>query len=213
MHRSIAIAHPAFAGPARLRTIKAHQMAVLRQSPTQPAACRCGPFTEVPGIDRILPDPRTAFAALYQQRNLQAVHTRKMQQQVFIRNLGPDQRHARMTALGQEIAIGIDHHPVPVPLQAMARELGLRHGNTGAGFDGVDPQFGNPALHVIGGVGHHISFDYGFFIILPPIPCPTSAGRYQQHSCPQRVVNGPEVSSMSAGPVRASYNAGHGANL
>jgi hypothetical protein len=54
--------------------------------------------------------------------------------------LGLNQSHAWHGALGQHLALGIDHHPGTVQVQAGVGQSGVLHRNASTRLDGIDPQ-------------------------------------------------------------------------
>ena len=81
------------------------------------------------------------------ERQVQGWHAGRAHLDRILQDARRDQRHARVLALGQELAALGDQHPLAVMHaagnQARDEELRLGHGNAGAGLDRVDEQFGN----------------------------------------------------------------------
>ncbi len=110
----------------------------------------------VVGVHRVVPHPHAQRRLGRVQRQVQRQHARRAQHQLAQFERGLDQRHARQFALGDEIALGVHHHPGPVVGQSRLGELGLGERNAGTGLDRVDPELFDGGLDIggRGGVDH-----------------------------------------------------------
>ena len=143
---------PVAAGEAPVRRIEAHQAAGLAQKGAEPA--RCG-VARVPGGHGVVPHRHGGGHRCCVGIQAQVRHARGPQHERIPRDFGPDQRHARQRTLGQEHALGIDHHPGTVGFQPGFGQQGFAHLGAGAGFHGIDEQARNAALQVGFGVKGH----------------------------------------------------------
>jgi hypothetical protein len=130
-------AAPLGAGQAPLLRVEAHQAGAGAEKVAEPLG---GQVAHVVGLDLVVPHPHAGGGLHGVERYVQRQHARGPQHHVLVPERGLDQRHARQLALGEHVAVRVDHHPGAVEVEAGFHQQGPSRRQAAATLDGVQVQ-------------------------------------------------------------------------
>src|SRR6266853_653309 len=118
-----------------------HQTHGLTDHPAHPFVSRPALIHSYAGV---LPHPHRHLLTTAVQRHAQRRHVRGVKHQCIGGDLGHDARELRMSALAQELAFGIDEHPLAVPFEPPRSHAHARLRDAARRFHRIDEQLAHP---------------------------------------------------------------------
>ena len=125
-----------------------HLALKLRQKVGEPLRRQ---VAHVKGGQAVVPDGDLGIALVFVQVQVKRQHAGCAQHQLVAFELGGHQRQLRRFALGDEITLGVHHHPGAVKFEAGVGQQRLLQGQAGTRFHGINKKLRNAGVQVARG--------------------------------------------------------------